>query len=118
MYWWELLVSELTKVSKHLSCCQTSAVFTTMSGPFGSDPSENHHNIRHERSIIRMCALLWVLKVHEDNLRRRANRQLNCSDENGVLVDNKQQVNFYHYLLFRVLTFKTIFGLNTLELIF
>lgn len=46
-----------------------------MSNFHNTDPIDHYHNSRHERSIIRMCALLWVLKVHEDNNKRRESQQ-------------------------------------------
>lgn len=75
MYFWDLFLSKLTFTSKNFACCQQNKIEETMSNLYNNDPIDHYFNSRHERSIIRMCALLWVLKVHEDNVNRRLDSQ-------------------------------------------
>lgn len=75
MYLWDLFLSKLTFTSENFACCQQNKIEETMSNLYNNDPIDRYFNSRHERSIIRMCALLWVLKVHEDNVNRRQDSQ-------------------------------------------
>lgn len=53
--------------AQSVSCCRRNAFLESHHNSMSSSSAvESYFSSRHERSMVRLCALLWVLKIQEE----------------------------------------------------